>query len=305
MFTVVGLGQVDTDIVQPVLGPHIQFIEHPTEADLAGASGAIVRAAYRVDDQLLASMKKLKVVARTGVGTELVDVKACSQRDIAVVITPGSNTDAVAEGVFAHMLHLSKRLGPLHKIVHDGKWDDRSNYPVFDLEGNTIGIIGFGRIGRRVADIAIAFGMKVLAFDPFAAIPHDMRTDSINTLVSQSDVVTLHVPLTEETHRLIDSKMLNSFRPNSILINCGRGPLIDLDAAHQALITGKLGGLGLDVFDEEPPEYHPIFDHENVVLTPHVMGLSVNATRNTYSQAAHAVREILEERPIPDSMKVC
>ena len=305
MITVVGLGQVDTDIVQPVLGPHIQYIEHPTEADLAGASGAIVRAAYRVDDQLLASMKNLKVVARTGVGTELVDVEACSQRDIAVVITPGSNTNAVAEGVFAHALHLSKRLGPLHKRVHDGTGNDRSNYPVFDLEEGTMGIIGFGRIGKRVADIAKAFGMEILAFDPFATIPDDMMVDSIDTLVKQSNVVTLHVPLSEETHHLINSSMLEHFRPNTILINCGRGPLVDIDAAHQALITGKLGGLGLDVFDEEPPEYHPIFDHENVVLTPHVMGLSVNATRNTYSQAAHAVREILEGRTIPDSMKVC
>lgn len=302
MLTVVGLGQVDTDIVQPVFGPHIRFIENPSEADLAEASGAIVRAAYKVDRVALDAMPALKVIARTGVGTEHVDVEAASERGIPVIITPGSNTNAVAEGAFAHGLHLVKRLGPLHNLVQEGRWNERTNYPVFDLENSTIGIAGYGRIGKRVAEIASAFGMNVLAYDPFAPIPEHMAVSGLDELATSSDLITLHVPLTDETRNMVDARFLSIIKPGAVIVNCGRGPLIDLDSAFASLKSGRLGGLGLDVFDEEPPAHHPIFEHENVVLTPHVMGLSVKATENTYKQAAEGVKEVLEGRAAPNAV---
>ncbi|MFT6534860.1 MAG: phosphoglycerate dehydrogenase-like enzyme [Alpinimonas sp.] len=304
MLTVVGLGPVAAEIVQPVLGPLIRFIEHPTPADLTEASGAIVRAAYVVGVEQLDAMPKMRVLARTGVGTELVDVVAAASRGIPVLITPGSNTNAVAEGVFAHALHLVKRLGPLTQIVAHGRWSERTNYPVQDLEDQTIGIVGYGRIGRRVADLASAFGMRVLAFDPYANIPAERQVADLMDLAKHSNVITLHVPLTDETRHVVNADFLGTMAPGAVLINCGRGPLLDLEAAHAALLSGQLAGLGLDVFDEEPPAFHPIFTHENVVLTPHVMGLSINATRETFRQAAIGIKDVLEGRPAAHQVQI-
>jgi len=290
---IVGLGAISSEIVAPIFGSKFTYIENPTAKDLEVAEGALVRASFEFNKAVFDSMPNLKVIARTGVGTDLVDLGEADARNIPVVVTPGSNTNAVAEGVFAQILHLSKRLGPLTKLVATGKWDQRTDYPVGDLANQTLGIIGFGRIGSRVAKIATSFDMKVIAFDPFAEIPDSLKVDSITALFAQSDVITLHVPLTAETSGLINKSVIDSLKPGTILINCSRGALIDLDAALIALTSGKLGGIGLDVFDPEPPKHHPIFDHENVVLTPHVMGLSNQATVATYVMAAEGARDVL------------
>lgn len=291
---VVGLGPVTVEIVQPVLGDDIIFIEKPTADDLKVAVGAIVRAAYVVDKATMDAMPALKVIARTGVGYDLVDIAEADARGIPVLITPGSNTNAVAEGVMAHALHLSKRLGPLTSLVVSGKFDQRTKYPVGDLEGATLGIIGYGRIGKRVAHLAAAFGMKILAFDPFAQVPKEIASASLDQLIAASDFITLHIPLTPESAGIMSAERIAMMRDGAILINCSRGGLIDLDAALAALNSGKIGGLGLDVFDPEPPVHHPIFDHENVVLTPHVMGLSKKATVATIIDAARGVRDVLD-----------
>ena len=290
---IVGLGPISSEIVAPILGSGFSFIENPTSADLAIAEGAIVRAAFEFNKSVFDAMPNLKVIARTGVGTELVDLDEADARNIPVLITPGGNTTAVAEGVFAHVLHLSKRLGPLTKLVATGKWDQRTKFPVGDLANQTLGIIGYGRIGKKVSEIASAFDMKILAFDPVAEIPASYKSNSIAELLIESDFITLHVPLTPQTTGMIGKSELASLKQGAILINCSRGALVDLDAALAALNTGKLGGLGLDVFDPEPPKHHPIFDHENIVLTPHVMGLSNQATVATYVMAAEGARDVL------------
>ena len=290
---IVGLGPISSEIVAPVLGSGFTYIEVPTPKDLEIAVGALVRAAFEFNKSVFDAMPNLKVIARTGVGTELVDLKEAVARNIPVVITPGSNTVAVAEGVIAQILHLSKRLGPLTKLVATGKWDQRTKYPVGDLANQTLGIIGYGRIGKKVADIASAFDLKIIAFDPIAEIPASNKVNSIAELLVASDFVTLHIPLTPETNGLIGKAELASMKSGAILINCSRGALVDLDAALESLNSRKLGGLGLDVFDPEPPKHHPIFDHENVVLTPHVMGLSNQATIATYVMAAEGARDVL------------
>jgi phosphoglycerate dehydrogenase-like enzyme len=137
---IVGLGPISSEIVAPILGSGFSFIENPTSADLAIAEGAIVRAAFEFNKSVFDAMPNLKVIARTGVGTELVDLDEADARNIPVLITPGGNTTAVAEGVFAHVLHLSKRLGPLTKLVATGKWDQRTKFPVGDLANQTLGI---------------------------------------------------------------------------------------------------------------------------------------------------------------------
>jgi D-3-phosphoglycerate dehydrogenase / 2-oxoglutarate reductase len=293
---VVALGAVDPALVREPLGTHTVFIAHPRPADLAVAAGAIARADAVVDHALLDRMPNLRVVARTGVGVELVDVEAATARGVAVVIAAGSGTRAVAEGVIGMALHLTKRFGPLTTLVRDGRWRERGTIAVGDLDGATIGIIGYGRIGQRVAELARAFGMRVLAHDPVAPPPDDVNCPDLDDLTGDADVLTLHTPLTDTTRHLVDHRLLGHARPGAILVNCGRGALIDNDAVLHALIDGRLAGVGLDVFDPEPPPPHPLFDHPNVVLTPHVMGLSRRATAATFADAARGVVDVLTGR---------
>jgi D-3-phosphoglycerate dehydrogenase / 2-oxoglutarate reductase len=293
---VVALGTVDPALVTDVLGDGVDFVARPSPPDLAVAEGAIVRADARVDADLLARAPRLRVLARTGVGVDLVDLEEASARGIAVVITPGAGTRAVAEGVLAHVLHLVKRLAPLTRLVREGRWAECAGVAVGDLDGATIGIIGYGRIGRRVGELAAGFGMRVLAHDPVSPPPAGIDRPDVGELAASSDVLTLHAPLTESTHHLVGADLLGRVRPGAILVNCGRGGLVDLDAALAALESGRLGGIGLDVFDPEPPPHHPLFDHPDVVLTPHLMGLTRRATAATFAAAARGVADVLAGR---------
>ena len=293
---VVALGEVDPVLVSDALDSGTAFVPRPSPVDLAEAAGAIVRADAVVDRAALDRMPKLQVLARTGVGVDLIDVAAATERRIAVVVTPGSGTRAVAEGVIGMALHLVKSFGPLTGLVRDGQWARRGEHTVADLDGATIGIIGYGRIGQRVAQLASAFGMQILAHDPVAPPPDEIAVGDPRELAARSDIITLHTPLTETTRHLIDAAFLQAVKPSAVLINCGRGGLVDLDAVLAALRGGTLAGVGLDVFDPEPPNHHPLFDHPNVVLTPHVMGLSRRATAATFADAAQGVADVLAGR---------
>jgi D-3-phosphoglycerate dehydrogenase / 2-oxoglutarate reductase len=293
---VVALGPVDPALVAGILGDGVSFVAEPNAADLAVAVGAIARADAVVDAELFDRAPRLRVVARTGVGVDLVDLEAAKARGITVVITPSSGTRAVAEGVLALALHLVKRLGPLTDLVRDGRWAERGRMQVGDLDGATIGIVGYGRIGRRVGELAAAFGMRVLAHDPFSPPAPEVDCPDLGTLAAASDVLTLHAPLTAQTRHLVDEAFLAGVRPEAVLVNCGRGGLLDLDATLAALRAGRLAGVGLDVFDPEPPPHHPLFDHPDVVLTPHLMGLTRRATAATFADAAQGVVDVLAGR---------
>lgn len=294
---VVGLGVVDPALVSPVLDGLCRFVAEPTDADLAQAQGAIARADAVVDREFLARTPLLRVVARTGVGVERVDLEAATARGIAVVVTPGAGTNAVAEGAIAMAMHLVKRFGRLTALVRDGRWAERGTVSVGDLAGSVLGVVGYGRIGRRAAELGAALGMRVLAHDPASELPADVRCADLAELVAHSDVITLHLPLLESTRHLVDADLLRHVKPGALLVNCGRGGLTDLDAVHAALLDGRLGGVGLDVFDPEPPEHHPLFDHPDVVLTPHLMGLSRQGTAATFVDAAQGVADVLAGRP--------
>ena len=294
---VVALGPVDADTVGPVHGERVTFITDPAPADLAVAEGALVRADRRVDEDLLRRAPRLRVIARTGVGVDLVDMAAASARGIAVVITPDSGSRAVAEGVFAMALHLTKRLRPLTDLVRDGRWAERNAVPVGDLDGAVLGIVGYGRIGRRVGELGAAFGMRTLAYDPVNAPPDGFRCADLGELAESSDVLTLHAPLVEDTRHLVNERLLSRVKQGAILINCGRGGLLDPDATLAALESGRLSGVGLDVFDPEPALYHPLFDHPDVVMTPHLMGMTRRATTLTFVDAARGVADVLAGRP--------
>ncbi|MFF4260071.1 NAD(P)-dependent oxidoreductase [Streptomyces sp. NPDC001663] len=293
---VVALGPVDAGTVGPVLGERVTFVTDPTPDDLAVAEGAIVRADQHVDEDFLQRTPRLRVIARTGVGVDLVDLAAASARGIPVVITPNSGSRAVAEGVLAMALHLTKRLQPLTELVRAGSWAERSTVPVGDLDGATMGIVGYGRIGRRVGELAAAFGMRSLAHDPYSPVPSELACGDLGELVESSDVLTLHAPLTEGTRHLVNKELLARVKPGTILINCGRGGLLDPDATLAALESGRLAGVGLDVFDPEPALYHPLFDHPEVVLTPHLMGMTRRAMTLTFRDAARGVADALAGR---------
>jgi D-3-phosphoglycerate dehydrogenase len=293
---VVGLGPVDPALVSGVLAGHCHFVPGPGDRDLTVAAGAIARADARIDRARLAAMPALQVIARTGVGVDLVDLTAATHRGIAVVITPGAGATAVAEGAIGMALHLVKRFGPLTALVREGRWAQRAAVPVGDLDGATLGVVGYGRIGRRTAALGAAFGMRVLAYDPVSEPPGAMRCASLAGLAARSDVVTLHLPLTSQTRHLIGDDFLARVKPGAVLVNCGRGGLVDTDAAWRALTDGRLSGVGLDVFDPEPPTPHPLYEHPDVVLTPHLMGLSRRATAATFAAAAQGILDVLGGR---------
>jgi len=293
---VVGLGVVDPALVEPVLGGHARFVAEPTDDDLARAWGAIVRADPLVDRAFLDRMPQVRVLARTGVGVERVDLPTATERGIAVVITPGTGAGAVAEGAIGMAMHLIKRFGRLTALVRDGRWAERSSIPIGDLDGAVLGVVGYGRIGQRTAALGAAVGMTVLAYDPVNEPPADVRCADLADLVRRSDVLTLHLPLLDSTAHLVNESLLAQVRRGAIIVNCGRGGLMDLDAVHAALLDGRLGGVGLDVFDPEPPGHHPLFDHPDVVLTPHVMGLSRRGTEATFAAAAQGVVDVLAGR---------
>ena len=293
---VVALGSVDPALVAGVLDGHCRFVAAPGDTGLAVAAGAIVRADARVDQALLRRAPGLKVIARTGVGVDLVDVPAATARGIAVVITPEAGAAAVAEGAIGMALHLVKRFGPLTALVREGRWAERAGVGVGDLDGATLGVVGYGRIGQRTAALGAAFGMGVLAYDPLSEPPAAVRCADLGDLAARSDVISLHLPLTAQTRHLVDDAFLARVKPGAVLVNCSRGGLIDTDAVWRALTSGRLSGVGLDVFDPEPPGHHPLFSHPDVVLTPHLMGLSRRATAATYTAAARGVLDVLAGR---------
>jgi phosphoglycerate dehydrogenase-like enzyme len=278
------------------LGDSHRLVNNPTPADLTNAVGAIVRGNVTVDREMFDAMPNLRVLARTGVGTERVNLDVARERGIPVVITPGSNTNAVAEGVLAMMLHLTKNLARLTELVRDNRWNERDSLPLGDIEGATVGIVGWGRIGKRLASLVDVLGGTVRAFDPVAAVPDHIRANTLPELLAVSDFLSLHAPLLDTTRHLINDESLSHVKEGCVLINCARGPLVDLDAVHRALTAGRLGGVGLDVFDDEPTDYHPIMSDPRVVMTPHVMGLSRKAAAQTFADAARGVRAVLDGR---------
>jgi D-3-phosphoglycerate dehydrogenase len=272
-------------------------------AHLPDAVAIAARAAAVIDAEIIAAAPRLRVIGRSGVGVDQVDLDAATARRIPVVITPAAGTRAVAEGALALLLHLSKRLGRLTPLVRDGRWAERVQFPLGDLDGATLGIVGYGRIGRRLAEIAAVMGMRILAHDPFAdpaSLDPEVTLVELTTLLGQVDAISLHAPLTPETQHLIGAAALAAIKPGAVLVNCGRGGLLDLDAAHDALRDGRLAGVGLDVFDPEPAVHHPLFDHPDVVLTPHVMGLSRRGWLRTFRDMADGMADVLEGRRAPD-----
>lgn len=256
------------EIVYNPYGRPIKAEELP--ALLCGVDGYIAGLDYITADVLLNAPASLKIISRYGAGVDRVDLPAAKAKGIAVTNTPGTNAVAVCELAFALMLSLARSVVRLDKAVRKGEWPRNDG---MELKGKTLGIAGLGAIGKSIAKRARAFEMNVVAYDPYFdadfGAANDVANVSLDELLSISDVVTLHMPLNEKTHHIIGEKAFAGMKKGVLLINTARGGLIDEAAAIEALKSGQLGGLGLDVYEAEPVCESPLIAFENVVMTPH------------------------------------
>jgi D-3-phosphoglycerate dehydrogenase len=264
------------------------------KASLETADGLIVRSETRVDSDLLAAGKKLTVVARAGVGVDAIDVDAATAAGVIVLNTPAANTLSATEQTFGLMLSLARHIPQAVQSLREGRWD-RLKLVGTELAGKTLGIVGLGRIGGNVATRAQAFGMKVMAFDPYIttarADAFDAKLVDLDTLLRESDLVTLHVPLNSETRGMIDLAKLQLLQPHAYIINCARGGVIVEEDLLTALDADVLAGAGIDVVAIEPPPPDGsgarLQRHPKVIPTPHLGG----STREALARIAHELAE--------------
>lgn len=271
--------------------------ERPKLASLIRSFDAlIVRSATTVDADLLAAAKRLRVVGRAGIGVDNVDVGAATERGILVVNAPTANLVSATEHTFALLLTMMRNVSAAHHSVRSGEWQ-RKRFQGAELQGKTLGIIGLGRIGQSVAYRARAFGMTTIAFDPFldasAARRIDVEMMSIEEILAQADVVTLHTPLTDQTRNLLDRERIAKMKPGSYLVNCARGGIVDEEALLEALESGRLAGAALDVFAQEPPTDSALTNHPKVVATPHIGAQTREAQERVATETAQMVLDAL------------
>lgn len=267
----------------------------------------ITRSETKITAEVIARGTRLKVVGRAGVGVDNIDVAAATERGILVVNVPGGNTISTAEHTWAMILALVRHIPQAMATLKAGVWDKKT-YIGIELYGKTLGVIGFGRIGYEVAARGRAFGMKVLAYDPYAN-PHraeqiGVRLVDLPTLLAQSDIVTIHAAKTPETARLIGPKEIALMKKGARIVNCARGGMVDEQALYDALTSGHLAGAALDVFAQEPITDHPLFRLPNVVFTPHLAASTVEAQEANGVQIAQNVLRALKGELVADAVNL-
>ncbi|MDX2227756.1 MAG: phosphoglycerate dehydrogenase [Verrucomicrobiae bacterium] len=282
------------------------------EADLLEVIGQydalIVRSQTKVNAKVIEAGKKLKVVGRAGVGVDNVDAEAATARGIIVMNTPAGNTISTAELAFTLMMSLSRHIPQAHASMVAGKWD-RKTFQGVELCGKTLAIVGMGRIGSEVARRAIAFGMRVLAYDPFLSLSRAKAMqvelfDKVDDLLPQADYVTVHTPLTPETRGILNKRTLALCKRGVRLVNCARGGLIDEADLLEALRSGQVAGAALDVYESEPPKDLPFRDLPNVVLTPHLGASTAEAQESVGIEIAEQIHSYLTTGSIINAVNV-
>lgn len=287
-------------------GFEVRTASDPSETiviqEIKGVHGAICRTAP-FTRSIIEAAPDLRVIARHGVGVDNIDVAAATEHGVVVANTPNANAQSVAEQVVIAIGALAKRLLPMHRAVTEQNWEARNEYASVDLEGQTVGIVGLGRIGSLVARKCVAaYDMRAIAFDPYvtseraAGLGVTLVSD-LSDLLVQADFVTLHTPLTEATRHLIDRLKLSRMKRTSYLINMSRGEVVDEVALAEALRSGTIAGAALDVFEEEPPRPdNPLIALDNVLLSPHSAALTQECVIRMATGAASGVKDVLEGR---------
>lgn len=268
----------------------------PPHANVAPAQAIIASSAITYDAALLDAAPRLRIIARGGIGLDNVDVEAATQRGIAVCNTPDGPTESTAEHTVAMMLALAKRIKQGNVNLAAGQFGPRTGLLGSEVQGKTLGLIGLGRIGRRVAEICrLGLQMRVLAYDPFVSAERagelGVGLADLDTVIAEADVLSLHLPLTPDTRHLIDRERIALMKDGAYLLNLARGPLVDEAALLDALEAGKLAGAGLDAFETEPlPADSPWRDHPDVIATPHTASVTAEGRART---DVMAVQEVL------------
>ncbi len=270
-------------------------------------SALVVRSQTKVGADVIAAAKNLKAIGRAGVGVDNVDVDAATQRGIVVMNTPGGNTVSTAEHAFSLLVSVARKIPQADASVKSGKWD-RKSFQGVELNGKTLAILGMGRIGAEVAKRALAFGMRVLAYDPYlsAARAKTLQVELVENLedaLPQSDFVTMHMPLTDETRHMLDAKRLALLKKGARIVNCARGGLIDEQALAESLASGHVAGAAIDVFEQEPPDAaNPLRNAPNIVFTPHLGASTAEAQESVGIEIAHAIRAALLDGTINNAV---
>lgn len=253
-----------------------------------------------ITEKVINSCPNLKVISRYGGGYDRVDLKAARAHGITVTNTPGVNAEAVGELTFGLILSLARRIPLLSSRTKEGQWIRSTG---MELSGKTIGIIGLGAIGKVVARCAQGFSMKVIAYDPFIntsyAKDHGITVCSLEQIYAASDIISLHLPLNASTRYLIDRYSISKMKDGVILVNASRGGIIDEDAVYEALLSGKVGGLGLDAFEIEPPVDSPLLKLDNVIATPHTGAHTKEAKEHMADLAVRNLIDVLSGNPCP------
>ena len=280
---------------------HAGLTEDQLAAILPDVDALIVRSRTQVSSKALQRGTRLRVIARAGVGVDNIDVDAATRRGILVLNTPESSTIAAAEHTMAMLLALVRRIPHAHAALAAGRWT-REQFVGTELSGKILGVVGLGKIGSEVARRALAFGMRVVAYDPYVTEERARRLgvdlSTWDDLLAQCDVLTLHVPLAQGTRALIGKSELAAMKSGALIVNCARGGLVDEETLLDALREGRIGGAALDVFAQEPPPAgHPLLAHPRVVATPHLGGSTAEAQRSIAVDIADQVLASLRGEP--------
>lgn len=275
---------------------------------IGGYDALIVRSQTQVTREVIEAGTKLQVIARAGVGVDNVDVPAATQRGILVINSPQGNTISAAEHTLALLLAAARRLPQAHASMERGEWD-RKSFTGNELYNKTLGVVGFGRIGREVATRAASFKMKVLAYDPFVSDDFIRECGSepaeLDSLLARADFVTVHVPKTDKTENLFDAERLGRMKRGAFLVNCARGGIVDEAALAQAVASGQLTGAALDVFAKEPPEEGcPVVGARNIVHTPHLAASTEEAQQRVAFDVVEQVVEVLRGGPARSAVNI-
>src|SRR5690349_2310025 len=275
--------------------------------EIQDADALLVRSAVQVNAALLAGASKLRVIGRAGVGVDNIEMEPATRKGIAVMNTPGGNAVAVAEHTIGLMISMARFLPKANQTMHEGKWEKKSLQGT-ELRGKTLGIVGLGKIGVETAKRARAFGMEIIAHDPFVsaqmAKDNGIKLGSLDEVFAASDYLTLHVGLTPQTQNMINAESLKKMKKGVRIVNCARGELIDEAALAVALQEGQVAAAAIDVFTKEPLKDSPLQKFDNVILTPHIAGSTNEAQEAVGQQIAMQVKEYLKHGVIQNSVNV-
>lgn len=298
----IALLQERVSILTPYTEPNDRVLELLVEAE-----GIVLSGNLKIEGEQMDSLPRLKVIGRHGVGLDTVDVQAATERGLPVVYTPYGPTESTAEHALMLMMAAARQLPRLDRAQRQGNFAIRGDYSAIgrELKDKALGVVGFGRIGRRLAEMCrAAFGMTVYVFDPYIDPQQVIEwgatpVQDVLDLARRVDLVSIHAPSTPDTHHLIDSEFFETLKPEAILVNASRGPVVNESALIEALEHGQIAGAGIDVYDPEPPAAdNPLFSLDRVVVTPHVASFTYEGRRLMGMTVAKDVLAVLAgERP--------